>query len=156
VTSLTLFALVHASILAADSDSYTEAHREAERGKPMIVMVAADWCSPCQAMKKTVIPEVKKRGLLKQVAFAVVNVDRQRSLARRLIGGGPIPQLVMYRKTDDGWKRRKLVGRQSVKTVEKFIKEGVALAAKAEKEAEEEPSGQEIAGTPRIQPVSQR
>ena len=81
---------------------------------------------PCQMMKKTVIPQVRKRGLLRKVAFAMVNPDRDRELAEKLIGGGPMPQLVMYRKTPDGWTRQVLVGGQTVEAVEQFIKEGVA------------------------------
>ena len=73
---------------------------------------------PCQVMKKTVIPQVRKRGLLRKVAFAIVNPDRDRDLADQLTGGGPVPQLVMYRKTTKGWCRQALVGGQSVEAVE--------------------------------------
>ncbi|MFW5692962.1 MAG: hypothetical protein ACOCWL_01980, partial [Thermoguttaceae bacterium] len=48
-------------------------------------------------------------------------------LAKRLTGGGPVPQLVMFRKTEQGWVRRKLIGRQSVEVVERFIEQGIAL-----------------------------
>ena len=44
----------------------------------------------------------------------------------KLTGGGPVPQLVMYRKTPNGWLRRKLIGGQSVEAVEEFINEAVA------------------------------
>ena len=60
-------------------------------------------------------------------------------MSRQLIGGGPIPQLVMYRKTPRGWVRRVLVGGQSVETVEQFINEGTVVdngAAKSGKAAE--------------------
>ncbi len=129
-----------------DAQTYAEAYRATtENGKPMIVMVSTDWCPPCQTMKKTILPRVRERGLLKKVAFAMVNPDRDGELAKKLIGGGPIPQLVMFRKTADGWKQRKLVGGQSVESVEQFIKEGLAqdeaekkAAKKAEADAEAE------------------
>jgi protein disulfide-isomerase len=112
---------------AADADSYAAAHKTTmETGKPMVVMVSTEWCAPCQMMKKTVIPQIRRRGLLRKVAFAIVNPDRDGELAQQLTGGGPVPQLVMYRKTAGGWRRDKLIGGQSVETVEQFIKDGVA------------------------------
>ena len=134
MTSMLLAAIVQTAIMAAgveatpvSVESYTEARRTTtETGKPMVVMVGTDWCQPCQTMKKTVLPRVRERGLLKKVVFAVVNPDRDRELAEKLTGGGPIPQLVMFRKTSDGWIRKKLVGGQSVETVEQFIAEGLA------------------------------
>jgi hypothetical protein len=77
-------------------------------------------------MKKTVLPRVRERGLLRKVAFAMVNPDRDGELAEKLTGGGPIPQLVMFRRTADGWIRKKLIGGQTVETVEEFISEGLA------------------------------
>jgi len=125
---------------ASESATYAQAHKiTAKTGKPMFIMVGTDWCGPCQQMKKNVLPEVRKHGMLKKVAFAMVNADREQALARKLTGGGPIPQLVMYRKTKDGWKRRKLVGGQSVETVEKFINQGLSMD-KAEKKADQKES----------------
>lgn len=119
--------LVGADAAAADFQSYSEAHRvTTETGKPMVVMVSTDWCQPCQVMKKTILPRVRERGLLRKVVLALVNPDRDRELAQQLTGGGPVPQLVMFRKTSDGWRRQKLVGGQSVEAVEQFIKEGLA------------------------------
>ena len=72
------------------------------------------------------MPRVRAGGLLRKVAFAMVNADRERELAEKLTDGGPVPQLVMFRKTSHGWLRRRLVGAQSVETVEQFINEGLA------------------------------
>ena len=73
--------------------------------------------------------------MFRKVAFARVNPDQDAELAEQLTGGGPIPQLVMFRKTSKGWMRKVLIGGQSVETVEEFIKEGLALD-QAEKKAE--------------------
>jgi thioredoxin-like negative regulator of GroEL len=143
MTSMLLATIVQTAILAtaadatpAPADTYAEAHRRTtETGKPMVVMVSTDWCAPCQTMKKSVLPRIREHGLLRKVAFAVVNPDHDRELAERLTGGGPIPQLVMFRRTADGWMRRKLVGGQSVETVEEFIKDGLALDAADRKSA---------------------
>ena len=120
--------LAGADAATAEFPSYAEARRvTTETGKPMVVMVSTDWCQPCQVMKKTILPRIRERGLLRKVAFALVNPDHDRELAQQLTGGGPVPQLVMYRKTSDGgWQRCKLVGGQSVEAVEKFINEGLA------------------------------
>jgi thioredoxin-like negative regulator of GroEL len=142
MTSILLATIVQATILATGAEeaplaaaTYAEARQTVtETGTPMVVMVSTDWCPPCQTMKKTILPRVRERGLLKKVAFAIVNPDRDRDLAEKLTGGGPIPQLLMFRKTPDGWVRKKLVGGQSVETVEEFIVEGLAKDL-AEKEA---------------------
>jgi len=126
VTSLTFAALLHTSILAAGADGYAQAHHEAQQGKPLVVLVSTEWCMPCQMMKKTVLPEVRRRGLLAKVAFAIVNPDHDSRLANRLTGGNPmVPQLIMYRKAPRGWKRMVLIGGQSVERVERFIKQGI-------------------------------
>lgn len=127
MTGLTLAAIVPLSLISADAETYAQAYKEMSKtGKPIVVMVGTDWCGPCRKMKQVVLPEVRKRGLLRQVAFALVNADRDRQLAAKLIGKGPIPQLIMFRKTPDGWRRRKLVGGQEVEKVEKFLRDGIA------------------------------
>ena len=106
--------IVHAALVLSGAeatppaaDSYAAARRTTvETGKPMVVMVSTDWCPPCQVMKKTILPRVRKRGLLRKVAFAMVNPDQDSELAEKITGGGPIPQLVMFRKTADGWMRQ--------------------------------------------------
>ena len=76
--------------------------------------------------------------MFKKVAFALVNADKDSELAKELTGGGPVPQLVMYCKTDGVWKRRKLIGGQSVEQVEQFIKEGLSVAKKDNAESNDE------------------
>jgi len=130
VIGLTLATVVQLSMLGAvDGSTYAEAHQEAvDTGKPIVVMVGTTWCGPCQQMKKSVLPQIQQQGGFKDVAFALVDADSEKALARQITGGGPIPQLVMFRKTDDGWKRRKLVGLQNTGSVQEFINSGVALS----------------------------
>jgi thioredoxin-like negative regulator of GroEL len=132
IMTLTLCATLMQAVLlvsAGDApDTYAEAHRQTtETGKPLVVMVSTDWCGPCQTMKRTILPRLRERGMFKKVAFAQVNADKDSELAKELTGGGPVPQLVMYRRTNHGWLRRKLIGSQSEETVEQFINEGIAL-----------------------------
>ncbi len=138
MTSLTVATLLHVATMAtgADAETYAKAYQEATAsGTPMVVFVSTDWCAPCRQMKKHVLPEVRRRGALSKVAFAKVNPDRERPLAQALIGGGPVPQLLMYRSTRSGWLRRRLIGGQSVGSVEQFIRDGLDLDAAAKQVA---------------------
>lgn len=99
----------------ATTTSYGEAYREAERtGKPLVILVGADWCPGCNTMKHTVIPALQESGDLAQVSFATVNTDSERELASKLMQGGSIPQLIVYQKTENGWEREQVTGAQSV------------------------------------------
>ena len=146
MTNLTLTAVLQASILAATSggatgslaavDDYASARAKIEKtGQPIVILVGADWCPACVAMKKDVMPEIRKQGILKQVAYATVNLDKQGKLGRQLTDGGPIPQMIMYRKTRRGWLRKRLIGGQSPKTIVSFIRRGVELDFAAKKSA---------------------
>ena len=137
MNSLVMIALCSAAVGASDGESYTDAHQASTKtGKPMLVMVSTEWCPACQVMKKRILPQIRERGLLSRVAFATVNPDQENELARQLIGGGPIPELVMYRKTPRGWMRRVLVGGQSVESVEQFINQGTVVDDEATKSSE--------------------
>lgn len=152
MTSLTLATILQASVLAATAggatgspaaiDDYASARAKTEKtGQPIVILVGADWCPACVTMKKEVMPTIRKRGFLSRVAFATVNLDKQGKLGKQLTGGGPIPQMIMYRKTRQGWLRRCLIGGQSPKTVETFIQRGVELDAAAKKaDAESKPA----------------
>jgi thioredoxin-like negative regulator of GroEL len=128
VTTLAIATVLHATMLAAGAETYAAARRTMDESNvPMVVMVGAEWCGPCQRMKRTILPQLRQRGVLNRVAFAQVDADGEAELARKLTGGGPVPQLVMVRKTPLGWMRRKLIGAQSVEAVERFIEEGLAV-----------------------------
>lgn len=128
--SLTLSAVLQVSLATAgvNAASYAEAHKvHAETGRPMVILVGAEWCPACVTMKERTLPRVAQRGLLRKVAFAQVNTDREERLAKRLMRGGTIPQLIMYRRTAAGWKRHMLVGAQNPEDIEAFINNGLAL-----------------------------
>lgn len=130
VTSLTLAVAMQVALLGANpnDDTYAKAHEiTMKTGQPMVILVGAKWCPACVQMKTSVVPQLKERGSLTDVSFAEVDFDRERELARTLIKGGKIPQLLMYRKTKLGWRLRRIIGGQSVDKVDHFIAEGVAL-----------------------------
>lgn len=124
MTGIVAIVAIHVSLAAPTS--YARAHADLMKsGKPLVVLVGADWCPGCQTMKTAVTPEVRRRGGFKDVGFAIINSDDQPTLAQKLMRGNSIPQLVMYRKTAKGWRRSRLTGAQSVSSVESFIKEGL-------------------------------
>jgi len=134
LNSLVLITMCTAALGAPDGETYAEAHQVTiKTGKPMLVMVSTEWCPACQVMKKRILPQIRERGLFSRVAFASVNPDQENELSHQLIGNGPIPELVMYRKTPRGWIRRVLVGAQTVETVEHFINEGTVVEDEAAK-----------------------
>jgi thioredoxin-like negative regulator of GroEL len=115
-------ALLQVSILTTGANNYDQAYKMTNStGRPLVVLVGADWCQGCQTMKQSVIPQLERRGSLSSVAFATVNTDYQEKLAHSLMRGGSIPQLIMFVKTDDGWQRKQMVGAKSVQEVESFL-----------------------------------
>ncbi len=130
MTSVAYCALASFALLAAGEETYAEAHRQtAETGRPLVVLVSADWCPACHVMQQTVIPEARRRGLLRKVAFAIVNYDREQELAVQLTEHGPIPQVVMYRRTASGWRMWRLIGSHSIEAFEQFIHQGLESAS---------------------------
>jgi thioredoxin-like negative regulator of GroEL len=121
---LTLTLLLQAAALSAPAHDYATAFRETENsGRPLVILIGADWCPGCRQMKYTTIPQLERKGGLRNVAFAYVNTDQQGRLAGKLMQGSSIPQLVMYQKTDKGWTRKQLTGAQSASRVEAFLGE---------------------------------
>jgi hypothetical protein len=78
------------------------------------------------------MPKLETAGKLKDVAFATVNIDHQARVGRAMMEGNLIPQLVIYSKTEKGWKLDRLVGGQSVEAVEKFLAKNSKAQEKSE------------------------
>jgi hypothetical protein len=79
-------------------------------------------------MEKQTLPEMRERGLLKRVVFALVDVDEDRDVGQSLVSGGPIPQLILFRRTREGWTNHRLIGGQTIPTLEQFINDEVAAS----------------------------
>ena len=106
----------------APSKTYKEAYQDAQAGdKPLLVLVSATWCPPCQVMKQTTIPQLMQRNAFNDFHYATVDLDQEEELARQLIGNRGLPQLIMFEKSEGKWVRRYLKGIQSVETVEAFV-----------------------------------
>jgi thioredoxin-like negative regulator of GroEL len=130
MSTLALALLLNISALTTGDQTYTQAYNVAisDSSRPLVVLVGADWCPACQSMKTSVLPQVQQSGGLNNVSFAMVNVDRESTIAQGLMQGNSIPQLVMFVKTDKGWSRQQLTGNQSVSAVQGFVAQGVSSA----------------------------
>jgi len=126
MANIILVALVQVSALAADQQDFDQAYHESlTTGRPLIVLVGAGWCSACQKMNNSILPQVAKSGGLNKVVFTYVDFDRQRQLASRLSRGGSIPQLIRFDRTSAGWTSRHLIGARSPREVHDFINAGL-------------------------------
>lgn len=120
--------LLQTTLVTSGATTYKEAyHQSVETGRPLVVLVGADWCPACRTMKDTVLPELVRGGKLKDVEFAVVNKDVQPSLAGKLMVGTLIPQMIVYSPTSNGWKRIQVTGVQSPRQVEQLIEQAQNL-----------------------------
>ncbi len=101
---------------------YRTAYERALAGdKPLLVLVTAEWCPPCQTMKSTTIPQLMAKDAFRGFHYATVDLGKEEQLARKLIGKRGIPQLIVFEKKDEKWQRRYLRGIQTAATVEAFI-----------------------------------
>ncbi len=146
-TVFAVMLLISASHLAAQENlapkrqilDYSTAYNRCQSGdKPMLVLVTATWCAPCQQMKNTTLPELLNKDSLKDVHFATVDYDSELAVAQQLIGDRGVPQLVLFQKVDNQWVRRYISGMQTTQAVEDFInksKAGVVQVANSAAEA---------------------
>ena len=122
MTTLALSIALQASLLTASGHPYQAAYsKTCESGKPLLVLVGADWCPGCRTMKNSVIPELQRHGRLSKVEYAEVNTDQQKALAGKLLKGNSIPQLIMFEKVGTKWTRKQLIGAQSTNETGSFV-----------------------------------
>jgi thioredoxin-like negative regulator of GroEL len=147
MTGFGLAIALQVALSSQGAQPYTEAYKEAsESGKPLVVLVTTDWCPGCVAMKQRVMPRLFSRGKMRNVTYSVVNAEQDAKLASKLMQGQSIPQLIVFTKTAEGWKREQFVGAQSEETVEAVIDRAVSRQIAGKPVAADEPV--EMASTP--------
>lgn len=102
--------------------SYKTAFQRAQQDdRPLLVLVSAKWCPPCQMMKRTTIPKMIEANKFQGVHFATVDLDENPVDARNLIGTRGVPQLVIYERKGEQWTSRFLSGYHDIAAVESFL-----------------------------------
>lgn len=126
--TLTIVGVVSSCANAQQPTDYRTAYEQSQVGeKPLLILVTATWCPPCQVMKKTTIPELMHKEAFKDFNYATVDLDEEQTLGRQLIGDRGVPQLIMFEKQGDQWVRRYLTGIQTPQTVEAFVAQASAV-----------------------------
>jgi thioredoxin-like negative regulator of GroEL len=136
MSGLAMGLVLQAALLVSGADSYETAMKTAqENGQPLVVLVGAEWCPGCVTMKNSTMPALARAGQLKGVQYVTINYDQNPTLARQLMRGNSIPQLIVFSKTEKGWHREQVTGATSTGTVAGLIKRAadVAIAEPAKK-----------------------
>ena len=132
MTGLAVALVMQTSLLGADA-TYAEAYQDAQQtGRPLVVLVGADWCPHCVRLKNDIIPVVRKRGEMDHVVFVALDADDQPKTARKIMTGRSLPQLVMYRKSGSEWQRYQLTGAPSADKIASFLQQGAEVAETAQ------------------------
>jgi len=131
LAGLSILFTAQTSLLAAEPSGYEKAFQEAQtRKQPLIVLVGATWCPGCQTMKQTVMPQMSRRGDLKNVSYATVDADAEPELAGSLMRGGAIPQLIVFHQQGGKWQREQIVGATSEEKVRQLVARAIATQDK--------------------------
>lgn len=113
--------LTAACLCGQPADDYATAYYASQRtGRPLIVLVGAAWCGPCQAFRREhpeLAADLRRRG-----EYAYADADRDRGIVQR-IGVKSIPALAImhYDQARREWTRRIIHGAAEI--VE-FAREG--------------------------------
>ncbi|MCU0960393.1 MAG: thioredoxin family protein [Pirellulaceae bacterium] len=120
---------VQLGVVGWGGSEYQEAYAEADRdGKPLLVLVGAEWCPGCRTMKEEMLPQLRREGGLADVVFTTVDTDYKPTLSRRLLRGNSIPQLVMFTRGKRGWRRSQLTGVHAPELIREFIRTEMVTA----------------------------
>jgi thioredoxin-like negative regulator of GroEL len=118
---------LQAALLVSGAQTYEQAYEDTQTtGKPLVVLVGAEWCPGCVTMKSAVMPRVQSGGYLRGVNYAHIDAEGDEELAGRLMRGNSIPQLIVFSQSADGkWHREQLVGAASEEAVAAAIHRAV-------------------------------
>src|SRR5262245_66521268 len=89
--------VLQAAMLVSGAQTYEQAYEDTQTsGKPLVVLVGADWCPGCVSMKTGVMPRMQSGGHLGQVNYAQIDTERESELAGQLMRGNSIPELIVF------------------------------------------------------------
>lgn len=116
----------------ASHTSLQEAIDLSERsGKPVLALATADWCGPCQALKRGALSDPRVAAWIEeQTVPAYVDLtdanDPEASRAGRLLGVSGIPTLVLL---EDGGEVGRISGAVSADRLLEWLRETATRAA---------------------------
>ncbi len=103
--------------------TYDEAAEEAQRsGRPLLVIVGAEWCPSCKVVKQEASVLMKDDSEFKDVILYPVDLDKSPEIASKIMRGKTLPQIIVFRKRPDGWKRFSLDGVQTGSRLKELLK----------------------------------
>jgi thioredoxin-like negative regulator of GroEL len=114
----------------AQQQTYATAYEKSlSEGKPLVVLVSAQWCPACDVLKDTTLKSLEQSGELADVSVAVVDRDAEPELAQQLMEGEKkVPQIIVYSQNTTGrWQRKKLTGYQPTQPVRSLIRSALGL-----------------------------
>jgi thioredoxin-like negative regulator of GroEL len=122
-------ALVTISGTSPGTQNYAEAYRKSQvEGKPLMVIVSAQWCPACHTLKDTTIRDLETSGQLEEVNLAIVDRDAEPELAKQLMRDQKIPQIIVFTKSGTGrWERSQLIGYQPQGPVRSLIRSAMSV-----------------------------
>lgn len=96
-------------------------------GKPLVVVLGATWCGPCQLYKAEAVREMASevmQGKAKYV-LAVVDYDEQRELAEKVLGGDKfmLPYTAIYYSARTKLRKKHFYEKHSLEFIKLVLKD---------------------------------
>lgn len=102
--------------------TYEEAIQQSQKeNKPILILVGAKWCASCELMKRDTIEPMRSAGELKDVIVTYIDKDERPELAQQLMKGETLPQVVMFCKDADQWRKLSLTGMQTKSRMQELL-----------------------------------
>lgn len=96
----------------AFGQSYERGLAKAEStNSPLVIVVTTQWCGPCKALKAEI--ETMRKAELRNAVVVYIDAEADPDLAKQLMDGTTVPQVIMYRRTNGIWRRVRAVGLQT-------------------------------------------
>jgi thioredoxin-like negative regulator of GroEL len=128
LNAILLYSALFAGIGADQPLNYRQAYDQSlATRRPLLVLVGADWCPACRSLKHGTLANMLRRGELKDVAYAIVDVDQEPQIAGKIQRSSSIPQLVLFTPASSGWLRLDLQGNQPPARIAAMIRHGLEL-----------------------------
>ena len=113
-----LIAVVAIALTPTVHEGYQEAYAASQAdGKPLVVVISASWCGPCQKLHKDILRDPSSTS-----GVHLVFVDYQSDVAKRIKTTGSVPEIIKYKHTKDGWVKEVKVGYQNLTLLKKWFK----------------------------------